>query len=545
MRQPYKLSDAEVEILRLGASDPSIITDYFFRPFGMKKGWRFDENFTEKGAWQKIFHHAKQTDIVIVGGFGTGKTIGCAMSATVWCVTTPWFKFLNVADTAFQAKQMWDYIITASSGTPFEKLIWEKPRRPHHKIVIKFQVGNVIVESTMEFMSIDLNASSIFSWEGDWINIEEAAIIDNLEEVVVAVGSRLRGSVRGRTRLGRLSMISNSRHNDYFWYYFDKAADDPEHYFSMIVATKENKNVTEEQLAKMLARVPENEQKQWLDGDRPEGKGRYFSPSSIYGSEDKDYGKAIIEKYNEPDYNYEIEARADLGIVAFDTAVEKDHYYLVLGDPGTDNCPKRNSPAIMVWDVPMDFPRKPARLAGFWWGNGNGKISPFVNTLLSRKARYGAIYTGVDSTSTQKNMAEMINIQYLGLGGDAGYIAGAVDGLDFSGAKKMGYLVVLRMFLEAHLLRWPQQIVGIRAQLSNYDPEEDKKLSQDLVACMAMSAWVIRSVFNVDISNLFGAEKLGTDYIEILEEEREIFGRLATGDRYAGRTMEEIPTRPI
>jgi hypothetical protein len=92
-------------------------------------------------------------------------------------------------------------------------LIWEKPRRPFPKITLRFQIGETIYESSLEFMSADRGATGILSWEGDWINIEEAGPLDNLEKIVTALGSRLRGSVRGRSRLGRMSMISNSWDN--------------------------------------------------------------------------------------------------------------------------------------------------------------------------------------------------------------------------------------------------------------------------------------------------------------------------------------------
>jgi hypothetical protein len=73
--------------------------------------------------------------------------------------------------------------------------------------------------------------------------------------------------------------------------------------------------------------------------------------------------------------------------------------------------------------------------------------------------------------------------------------------MDFSGSKKAWYLQALRLFIEAEKLSWPKFVVGIRSQLTNYDVVRDKKIAQDIVATMAMSAFAIRSYFNVEPSD--------------------------------------------
>jgi hypothetical protein len=88
---------------------------------------------------------------------------------------------------------------------------------------------------------------------------------------------------------------------------------------------------------------------------------------------------------------------------------------------------------------------------------------------------------------------------------------GKISGLDFSGSKKAGYLVVARMFIESGLLSWPKLVVGIRSQLTNYDPGRDRNIAQDLVATIAMSAFLIRIYFNVDLTEIAYREDQGTD----------------------------------
>lgn len=499
MRTETVLTPTEIEILRLSLEDPSVFTDYFFRPFGTSEGWKFDRNFDEEGAWQKTLHSASQKDIIIIGGFGTGKTIGVAMSACVWATTTSDFKFLNVGPQAWQAQQMYDGILLQARNTRFESLIWEKPRRPHPKIVIRYRIGASVYESSLEFMSVDKDATGILSWEGDWLHIDEAGLLDNLEEVIINVGSRLRGTVRNRERLGRFSMTSNSWDNFYLWHYFDQAASDPENFLSIAVSSRHNHNISEEQLKRMLARIPEDERERFIDGTRPEGRGNFFDKTAVYECEVPYEIEIAEERQKEGLFGYRVEKLHGAGVTYYSKPPEANRLYMVFGDPGVDAAPKRNSPVLMCWDV-TDFPVLPARLVCFYWGNGDGKIGPFIYQLMNMINTYKPMYMGIDSTGTQKNMNYLINEYALkkNFEDNASY-AGMpnVAGLDFSGPKKIAYLHATRLLIEAKLLSWPKDIVGIRSQLTNYSYENDKKIAQDIVATMSMSAHAIRMWFHV------------------------------------------------
>lgn len=497
--------------------NPSLFTNYFFAPYGEEKGFIFDDNFMEEGKWQEDLHSAKQKDCTIIGGFGTGKTLGVAMSASTWCALTSDFKFLNVAPRAWQSKLMYDLILLQARGTRFEDLIWEKPRKPYPKITLRYKISDRIYESSMEFMSADKNATGILSWEGDWLHVDEAGLLDNLEEVIINLGSRLRGTVRGRERLGRFSMTSNSWDNFYLWYYFDLAAGQPEHYFSVVVASRHNRNVTKDQLARMMARIPEDERDRFLEGARPEGRGRYFSRDAVYSCEVAGMAEIAEQKVKSGTGGYEHVKLYGAGIVKWSTPPQKNKVYMLFGDPGTDGPPKRNSPILMLWDV-TEFPKKPAILKSFWWGNGGGRISPFIEEMFRKMAIYKPMYIGIDSTGTQKNMNELIN-EYrfaeeygddieMGYQTDVNRVHG-IHGLDFSGTKKAAYLQSCRLLIEASLFKWPKEIIGIRSQLTNYDLEKDRgystKIVQDIVATMAMSAYAIRIWFHVSPKELLAA----------------------------------------
>jgi len=514
-KQIAVLNDDEVELLRLGREDPDYITDYFFRPKGASSGWKFDYQFDPEGRWQRTVHHAAQKRIVVIGGFGSGKTRGVAVSAAVWCMTVPDFAFLNAAPVSWQTELMYKFLLSISRGTPFERLIFSAPKRPYPVIELRFYVKNVLVVSTMEFMSVDKNASQILSWEGDWVNIDEAGLLDDLSGTLTNLSSRLRGSVNGRTRLGRLSIASNSWDNPELWYRYDLAASLPEDYLSLTVSTRHNKNVTEDQLRLMLKDIPEDEHQRFIDAARPEGKGIYFSKPKVYACEDKDYGDFIVAGAQNNVPGFAVAQVYGAGVVYFTVPAVSGHSYMLLGDPGTDDAPNRNAPVLMVWDV-TDFPKYKASMVAVWWGAGRGSITPFIRNMLTFMSIYDPIFTAVDSTGPQKNTNELLNIYLLGGRTDPTQKLewlGDIDmskmtnpniaGMDFSGGHKPAYLISARLMIEAGLMTWPKFFVGMRSQLTNYDPDKDRattgpKLTQDLVAAFAMSTFAIRAWFSFD-----------------------------------------------
>lgn len=529
----YTLSPDEIEILVKGQDDPDYITGYFFRPDGEEDGWQFDKNFTDKGKWQKSMHSAVQSLIMVIGGVGTGKTLGVGMSAAVWCILCEDFKFLNVAQKEWQARLMYDLILDRARGTIFEKLIWSAPQRPYPKIILRFRIGKKIVQSSMEFMSVDGSAKGIFSWRGDWINIEEAGLLDNLDELAMNLSTRLTGNTRsGRAFLGRMSMISNPWDTPHLWYLFDMAANDPENNLSMVISTRDNKNVTEKQIQDLLKHIPEDERPRLLDGLRPEGKGSYFSKESIYACEEQFGVELALRAVNEGKTGYSLQSLYGAGVTEYRTPKVPGRMYFILGDPGTEGAPGRNAPVIGVWDV-TEFPLSPMTLIGFWWGNGNGNISPFVDRLLDWNEIYKPFLLGIDSTGPQKNMADILNVQYFNPDENIKYNEfTGIQGLDFSGPKKATYLVALRLMIESRRISWPKGIVGIRAQLANYDPLKDKagapKISQDIVSMMAMSAFAVRAYFNVSYEDLIGDNSVINEEIDPITTG---WNRLAGEDR--------------
>lgn len=526
MPSHYSLSESEIKILQQGQTDVNLAAGYWFKPKD-REPFIFDYKFAEGGKWQKMVHHAQQPNVIVVGGYGTGKTIGVGMSAALWCASVADFKFMNCAPVAFQARQMYDGIMALIEGTPFEKLVHKAPQRPFPRIDLKFYVGSTLVQSQLEFMSVDKNGAKILSWEGDWVNIDEGGRLDELEETTGHLGSRLRGSVRGRARLGRFSITTNSWDNFFLWYLFDLAMDYPEDYLSLVLSTRDNKNVTAAQLKQMLRRIPEEEHARWIDGTRPEGKGTYFSKESVHAGQDSEQEERILSMAAAEVSGYVAKQVRGPGYYWFEEPARPGRMYVLTGDPGTYNPPRRNAPAICVWDA-TGFPQKKAKMVALWWGFGNNSIKPFVDKFIELKEKYDPIIAGMDSTATQKNMAELMNIHYITpseILEDTGKQSRHITALDFSGSKGKGYLVALRLLLEARLMTWPKMMTGIRSQLTNYDVHNDKKLAQDIVAAMSMSAHVIYSLFGMGVTDVEDEAEIQRRIDQIIAENRLMGGR--------------------
>lgn len=499
----YTLTLAEADIWEQGKQDPNIFLGYFFRRPGQPLGWQLDHNFEEAGKWQMDMCLASQTFIVVIGGVSTGKTVGVGLSAFAHAAVTEDFKFLNVAKESWQSQLMYSAVLEHVKGCPAEKLIFSSPKRPYPMIELAFTVNGHYFHSTLEFMSIgsDRDATNIFSWRGDWLNVDEAGRLDNLTEIVGNLSTRGTGNTpTGREYMSRLSLISNPWDNPELWQMFDIAAADPIDSLAINVETKDNKNTSARQINKILKLVPKEEQERFLTGKRPEGRGTYFTKETVAGCESELLSMSYLsgrENAKQDQASWIIQSAPHLGVWNLRIPKKEGRSYFLVGDPGTGTAPARNAPVLMVFDV-TEVPTSAAALVALWWGNGGGSITPWVSEMMEMIKYYRPGFAGVDSTGPQKNTAEIITMEYVvGKKLSVDYITG----LDFSGPKKYSYLVALRLSLESRMLIWAHFISGLGSQLRNYEPTLDKsasaKLPQDLVATLAMGAFAIRAHYGI------------------------------------------------
>lgn len=442
--------------------------------------------------WHLEFYRAKQLERYVIGLAGSGKTMGIGALAMYMCATIPNFKFVNVAPTQFQSRQMLNSIKDVCGNTLFTDTFvsWHGKKwfveAPY--IRIDFQNG-----SSAEFMNVDKNAENIQSSYGDWYNIDEAGLLNDLDEtgrealagILIGVASRMRATAPGgRPRMGLLSLISMAYDCDTLWDRYEASLTPNPTSWGRLVTHRDNPYLSKADIARIERNAIEaGVEDQWIRGLRPQPMGAEISEKIIkpmFNPELNAVARASIG--NQEEGWFLEEGRA--GVHLYEEPRKRDHVYLMAGDPGQGNSPDRNAPVIMVWDM-TDFPDKKARLAAFWWGHGNGKYQPFIYKFEEYvfKYRVDENFRGYDSTSSQKAIAE--------LSFEAGGMP--VLPLGFDGTKKWQYLNAMKILMGRELLEAPE-IDGLRKQLSRYKIP-DTKIAQDLVSAMAMCCFLMYPLY--------------------------------------------------
>lgn len=495
----YRLSDPEKKIIEMSWKDARYFSAYFLN------GWIFDDKIDHP--WQLEAHHAEQGELTVVGGFGAGKTVPFGVSYLIRAATVPYYKFMNVADVAYQSRQMFDSLRLVLMNTRMMisgGMVWKIIEKPYPKIVIK---NSYVGESTLEFMSADKNGEKILSWEGDAVHIDEAGRIQDLEDLVRNLGTRLRGTVRhpdlwdptliiNREREARLSMTSNAWENPYMWWRLDMAKVDPSEYWARVLSTYDNHNLTDRQIKKFEGKITTDEDRaRWLLGARPKGIGDQYSAEMIDKCMDEGLIPMVEDNVKKGVPGFSISRAEKVGIYHLEMPPEVNNepkiegkaraadsrVYAVVGDPGQGNPPYRNAPCIIVFDI-TDFPKGPARLRAFWWGFGNGSYDPFVSQMKHYVEYYHATDACFDSTGTQKMMDELVFER-------DGF---PVIGMNVAGLKH-NFNTALKLFMDRALISFPD-IPGLRAQLGNYKLP-DTKIAQDIVAVLQMAAGYLRRYY--------------------------------------------------
>lgn len=266
---------------------------------------------------------------------------------------------------------------------------------------------------------------------------------------------------------------------------------DSKNFLSMQV--KSSDNLSEEDIEDLKLIIPEDQHEQMLEGKQPEGVGIHFSAESVAACESREtlqWAQYHLLEKEVPTPGWRVEERATIGCVHFEMPPEADRLYLLVGDPGQDNPPHRNSPVIAVWDI-TDFPDKPAELRCFQWVFGNGSYDPFKIAYKYCYETYRPIEAIVDDTGSQKLWTEQVFFN-LGIW---------TIGSNFAGMKE-GMLVATQQQVQRRLYKWPF-ILGFRSQLVRYDITQDNKnskLPQDIVAMLMMTSWHLRKYLWEDVA---------------------------------------------
>lgn len=439
-------------------------------------------------SWQLRAHQAKQPIIVIVGGYGSGKTISGVASLLYWAATVPGFQAIVLAPTTSQINSIYNDALMLMEGTPYgERFLMNAVQSPMPRLTI----GNSLVGSRnqLHFFVVGdpKGTKKILSMNLDAALIDQAEQLVGFDTILRHVGSRMRGMYKGRARMRHIRFVANSEFNDEMWALYDQAETEPDRVLAMSPKTKDNQYITEQQLAEMTKDVggDEDSVKVHLEGERPIGGGDYFSGVTIKKMIDLSIDLEMTTNLEAGTVGYRIKRKPGVGIVEYVMPPVKDRLYLVTADPGYGNAPARNAPAVGVWDY-TEFPAAPLTMRAFWWldGNNTGDVwaSCFVNAVEEYNARQS---NAIDNTGWQsmydRALPALKSIN--------------AAGFTLANNKKYGYLNFFRLLGESDLVRIPR-ISGMLMQMGRYKLP-DEGLAQDIVIMMILAAAWVEPLFYI------------------------------------------------
>lgn len=431
--------------------------------------------------YQYLFHHVKQPNVTWVGAIATGKTSAVAASYLIDCLTIPGFKALNTSISARQAELPFEMIMGWLDGNPrLEHLVENVKLRPFP--LIEFKIG-----SFYSFRTMGNEARLIRGEEYDRVNIDEAGYM--FDDVALKV---LRGRLRGKRpdgshRMARMDVVGSPTAEEWFMKRFYRGIPthelaDPENYFSMRTTTYDNTHLTEQQIALMEAEYPPSLIDVELGAKFPDFGIGTFPKSHIQACTDvnlNDLMNAGVRTENgKPKQGYRLEEDPRQGILKFELPRTGGHRYVLAGDPGTDNPPRRNAGVVIVLDVSQ----KPHTLVYFDWCVGNGSYYPFLDSYKYALNKYQPTIKGLDATGPQKALDELA-FESRGI---------QLDKMHF-GRDKSAILNDLTFAITGHTVRFPM-IKGLIHQLRSYsrERENDKRFPQDIVMALGMAAHLSR-----------------------------------------------------
>jgi len=237
--------------------------------------------------------------------------------------------------------------------------------------------------STIEFMSADEQGQKILSWSGDMAVIDEAGKLSelgvDLDELLVNLGSRLRGQVGGRIRMGKLIVMGTADYEPSLWERFDMAEELPQYYLSILATTYNNPYLTKAQLGTIERRIKDpDKRRQLMLSERPMPKGKEFKPELLEPCRSAEMDDVMSHALAIPLVGYVKEEVPRAGTVLWVTPPTEFDRYVLVGDPGQNTPPDRNSAVVAVIKV-TGFPTVAAELAAFHWVDGRGSYWPFIN----------------------------------------------------------------------------------------------------------------------------------------------------------------------
>lgn len=473
------ISDREIQLLKAVRRENGgfhLGTKWYLRGF-------------EPLGYQYAYHQAQQMNTTFLAGIAAGKTITSAASVCMDCLSIPYFRALNTSVTAKQAELPFDMFMMWHEGNDNLK---------HHIYNIKLRPWPIITftnYSEWEFRTSGADARFIRGSEYDRIVYDEAGL-DFLGETPKILRGRLRGTrPDGTTRHARLDVITSPSDAPWLVERFWRGIGSSEtanlrQYLSFKVRTRDNTTLTEEQIALMEAEYTPEMIAVEMDAEFPDYGQSMFPKRHIIACTDQSMNDMIYLALNPEDptkkatEGYVWEEHPRYGVTKFELPFDPRGSYIMAGDPGVDDPPRRNSPSVGVLRVDTS----PHQLVYFDWIFGRGDYKPFLSSYKYAIQKYRPHFKALDTTATQKGIQQLA-FDDMGI---------STHGVNFSRDKEPA-LNALSLMLSNHEIVWPS-VTGLIKQMSNYTRESDKKIAQDIVMMLAMLAFGTRFVPQEDKS---------------------------------------------
>ena len=396
-------------------------------------------------------------------------------------ISIPYFKGLNTSVTAKQAELPFDMFMMWFDGNP---------KLEHHIYNIKLRPWPIITfqnYSEWEFRTSGTDARFIRGTEFDRIVYDEAGL-DFLGETPKILRGRLRGTrPDGTTRHARMDVITSPSDAPWLVERYWRGVPDSDtarlaQYLSFKVRTRDNKRLTEEQILLMEAEYTPEMIAVEMDAEFPDYGMSMFAKRHVIACTDQSTNDLVYLALNPeddkaiPKKGYVWEEHPRYGVTKFEMPFDPRGSYVMAGDPGVDDPPRRNSPCVMVMRVDV----KPHQIVYFDWVFGRGDYTPFLSSYKYAIGKYQPYFKALDTTSTQKGLQQLA-FDDLGI---------STHGINFSRDKEPA-LNALSLMTSNHDVSWPS-ISGLVKQMSGYTREADKKIAQDIVMTLAMLAFAAR-----------------------------------------------------
>jgi hypothetical protein len=416
---------------------------------------------------QFVMSVAPQHRQVILGSIRSGKTLGTMYKEAAKAAVIPDYRFLNCSISSDQAALMFKNLCgVIAQNARFKALVDGDPiKKPYP--TIRFKYGG-----SMEFRSVGYQADLLRGFEWDTINFDEGGYCEDEFTIRTLEGRTIGVRETGYPREGKLCITTSPTAAEWLREMVERGVPPNGRYLTMVMTIFENHHLPQAEVDAIVDDYPEELVEQELYARLPDFSGGIFARQFVVGAENMELNDIID---NAESSGIVKEYHPQHGLHKLEIPPSPTGRFVLAGDPGTGNFPKRNAGTVTVFDVN----RKPARLVYFDWTAGNGSIMPFLNSYKYAIERYRPEYRGFDATGPQKMLDELA---FDAVGID-------VDALNFQ-RDKSAYINSLQVALARHEIEWPF-IKGLRNQLTGYR-EPDKHIAQDIVCSLGMSAYLMK-----------------------------------------------------